>query len=279
MYKSIVVSCDTYYYMLANDLGIDNIAQFIGQFGFGSRTGIDIEGEFVGVLPSPEWKMKRFRTPEQQKWYPGETISVGIGQGYNSYTPLQLAQAVATLANDGVMFRPHFVDYIENPITGERAHVKPQASRTIPLKARNLELIKQAMLGVNKEGTGARAFAGAGYASAGKTGTAQVVALKQGEKYSEATVAEHLRDHALFIAFAPVENPRIALAVLVENAGFGARAAAPIARKVLDYYLLGKRDDKPAVKRADKPAEPAPVPGEPADEQAEPALEEEEGDD
>jgi len=150
---------------------------------------------------------------------------------------------------------------------------------TIPLKARNLELIIQAMLGVNKEGTGARAFAGAGYAGAGKTGTAQVVALKQGEKYSEATVAEHLRDHALFIAFAPVENPRIALAVLVENAGFGARAAAPIARKVLDYYLLGKRDDKPAVKRADKPAEPAPVPGEPADEPAEPALEEEEGDD
>jgi len=279
MYKSIVVSCDTYYYMLANDLGIDNIAQFIGQFGFGSRTGIDIEGEFVGVLPSPEWKMKRFRTAEQQKWYPGETISVGIGQGYNSYTPLQLAQAVATLANDGVMFRPHFVDYIENPITGERAHVQPQASRTIPLKARNLELIKQAMLGVNKEGTGARAFAGAGYASAGKTGTAQVVALKQGEKYSEATVAEHLRDHALFIVFAPVENPRIALAVLVENAGFGARAAAPIARKVLDYYLLGKRDDKPAVKRAEKPAEPAPVPREPADEPAEraPALEEEEG--
>jgi penicillin-binding protein 2 len=259
MYKSIVVSCDTYYYMLANDLGIDNIARFIGQFGFGSRTGIDVEGEFVGVLPSPEWKMKRFKKPEQQRWFPGETISVGIGQGYNSYTPLQLALAIATLANDGVMFRPHFVDYIENPITGERAYVQPHASRTIPLKGKNLELIKRAMVGVNKEGTGARAFAGASYASAGKTGTAQVVALKQNEKYSEATVAEHLRDHALFIAFAPVEDPRIALAVLVENAGFGARAAAPIARKVLDYYLLGKR--------IDKPAEPAP------------ALEEDEGDD
>jgi penicillin-binding protein 2 len=265
MYKSIVVSCDTYYYVLANDLGIDNIARFIGQFGFGSRTGIDIEGEFVGVLPSPEWKMKRFKKPEQQRWFPGETISVGIGQGYNSYTPLQLAQAVATLANDGVMFRPHFVDYVENPMTGERAYVQPKASRTISLKGRNLELIKRAMVGVNKEGTGARAFAGATYASAGKTGTAQVVALKQNEKYSDATVAEHLRDHALFIAFAPADSPRIALAVLVENAGFGARAAAPVARKVLDYYLLGKRVDKPIEpvhlpgKRTDKPAEPAPA--------------------
>jgi len=246
MYKSIVVSCDTYYYMLANDLGIDNMARFIGQFGFGAKTGIDVEGEFVGVLPSPEWKVKRFKNPAQQRWFPGETISVGIGQGYNSYTPLQLAQAVATLANDGVMYRPHFVDYIQNPITGERKSVEPQAMKTIPLKAKNLELIKRAMVGVNKEGTGARAFSGAVYVSAGKTGTAQVVALKQGEKYSEATVAEHLRDHALFIAFAPADKPTIALAVLVENAGFGARAAAPVARKVLDFYLLGRGVDKPA---------------------------------
>src|SRR5262252_3721671 len=247
MYKSIVVSCDTYYYKLADDLGIDNMARFIGQFGFGAKTGIDVEGEFVGVLPSPEWKVKRFKsTPAQQKWFPGETISIGIGQGYNSYTPLQLAQAVATLANDGVMYRPHFVDYIENPITGERKYVEPQPIKTIPLKEKNLEFVKHAMVGVNKEGTGARAFAGAAYVSAGKTGTAQVVALKQGEKYSEATVAERLRDHALFIAFAPVDNPKIALAVLVENAGFGARAAAPGARKVLDFYLLGRGVDKPA---------------------------------
>ncbi len=259
MYKSIVESCDTYYYMLANDLGIDSIARFIGQFGFGARTGIDIEGEFSGVLPSPEWKMKRYKKPEQQRWYPGETISVGIGQGYNSYTPLQLAQAVATLANDGVMYRPHLVNYIENPKTGERSYVEPQPTKTIPLKERNLEVIKRAMVGVNKEGTGARAFVRASYTSAGKTGTAQVVALKQNEKYDEKRVAEHLRDHALFIAFAPLENPKIALAVVVENAGFGARAAAPVARQVLDFYLLGKRTDKPA--------EPAP------------ALGEEEGDD
>ena len=247
MVKSIVVSCDTYYYVLANDLGIDNIARFMGQFGFGARTGIDVEGEAAGVLPSPEWKMKRFKTPEQQRWYAGETISIGIGQGYNAYTPLQLALAVATLANDGVMYRPRFVNYIENPKTGERSYVEPRAVKTIPLKGRNLEVIKLAMAGVNKEGTSARAFAGASYTSAGKTGTAQVVALKQNEKYVEENVTEHLRDHALFIAFAPVENPKIALAVLVENAGFGARVAAPIARKALDYYLLGKRVDKPAL--------------------------------
>jgi penicillin-binding protein 2 len=247
MYKSIVVSCDTYYYKLADDLGIDNMARFIGQFGFGAKTGIDVEGEFIGVLPSPEWKVKRFKsTPAQQKWFPGETISIGIGQGYNSYTPLQLAQAVATLANGGVMYRPHFVDYIQNPITGERKYVEPQPIKTIPLKEKNLEFIKHAMTGVNKEGTGARAFAGAKYVSAGKTGTAQVVALKKDEKYSEANTTERLRDHALFIAFAPVDDPKIALAVLVENAGFGARAAAPVARKVLDFYLLGKGVDKPA---------------------------------
>jgi penicillin-binding protein 2 len=244
MYKSLVESCDTYYYMLANDLGIDSMARFIGQFGFGARTGIDIEGEAVGVLPSPEWKMRRFKTPGQQRWYSGETISVGIGQGYNSYTPLQIAQAVATLANDGVMYRPHFVNYIENPQTGARTYLEPTPVKTIPLKPKNLDFIKRAMIGVNKEGTGAAAFARAGYTSAGKTGTAQVVALKQNEKYVETQVSERLRDHALFIAFAPVESPKIALAVVVENAGFGARAAAPIARQVLDYYLLGKRPVK-----------------------------------
>ena len=246
MYKSLVVSCDTYYYMLANDMGIDNIARFIGQFGFGAKTGIDIEGEATGVLPSPEWKRRRFSKPEQQKWYAGETISVGIGQGYNAYTPLQLAQAMAALANNGVMYRPHLVDYIENIRTGERARIEPKLVRTIPLKPENIEFVKHALAGVNIEGTGARAFAGAEYTSAGKTGTAQVVALKQNEKYDEKRVTERHRDHALFVAFAPLESPKIALTVVVENAGFGAAAAAPIARKVLDYYLLGKQSDQPA---------------------------------
>jgi len=246
MYKSIVASCDTYYYMLGNDLGIDNIARFIGQFGFGAKTGIDVEGEATGVLPSQEWKRKRFRKPEQQKWYAGETISIGIGQGYNAYTPLQMAQAIATIANNGVIYRPHLVNYIENIRSGERTLVEPKVERAITLKAENIEFIKRALAGVNTEGTGARAFAKAEYTSAGKTGTAQVIALKQNEKYDEKRVAERHRDHALFIAFAPLESPKIALAVVVENAGFGARAAAPIARQVLDYYLLGKRIDKPA---------------------------------
>ena len=240
MYKSIVMSCDTYYYTLANDMGIDNISGFLQHFGFGARTGIDLEGEAIGVLPSQEWKMKRFKRPEQQKWYAGETISVGIGQGYNAYTPLQLAEAVATIANNGVMYRPHIAKYIENSRTGARTIIEPRPLKTIPLKPQNIAFIRNAMAGVNKEGTGARAFAGAGYTSAGKTGTAQVVALKQNEKYEASRVFERHRDHALFIAFAPVEDPRIALAVVVENAGFGAVAAAPIARKVLDYYLLGK---------------------------------------
>ena len=246
MYKSIVASCDTYYYMLGNDLGIDNIARFIGQFGFGAKTGIDIEGEATGVLPSQEWKRRHFKKPEQQKWYAGETISVGIGQGYNAYTPLQMAQAMATIANNGVIYRPHLVNYIENIKSGGRTLVEPKLERAITLKSENLEFIKRALAGVNVEGTGARAFAKAEYTSAGKTGTAQVVALKQNEKYNEKNVAERHRDHALFIAFAPLESPKIALAVVVENAGFGARAAAPIARQVLDYYLLGKRVDKPA---------------------------------
>src|SRR5487761_2470051 len=250
MYKSLVVSCDTYYYMLANDMGIDNIAHFIGQFGFGAKTGIDIEGEATGVLPSPEWKRRHFSKPEQQKWYAGETISIGIGQGYNAYTPLQMAQAMATLANNGVMYRPHLVDYVENIRTGERARIEPKLVRTIPLKPENLEVVKHALAGVNIEGTGARAFAGAEYTSAGKTGTAQVVALKPHEKYDEKRVTERHRDHALFVAFAPLENPKIALAVVVENGGFGATAAAPIARKVLDYYLLGKKTDQPAAAAA-----------------------------
>jgi penicillin-binding protein 2 len=240
LYRSIVVSSDTFYYMLANDMGIDAIAGFMKNFGFGERTGIDLEGEARGVLPSPEWKLKRFRRPEQQKWYAGETISIGIGQGYNAYTPVQLAQAVAALADDGAMYRPRLVSHIDNLRTGERRSLEPQLVRRIALRPENVEFVKRAMAGVNKEGTGARAFAGAAYTSGGKTGTAQLVGIKQNERYDERKVAERLRDHSLFIAFAPVEAPRIALAVLVENGGFGARAAAPIARAVLDYYLLGK---------------------------------------
>ena len=240
LHKSIVVSSDTYYYMLANDMGIDAIAGFMKQLGLGSPTGIDLQGEAAGVLPSPEWKMKRFRRPEQQRWYPGETISIGIGQGYNAYTPIQLAQAMATVAAHGEMYRPRVVGHIENPRTRERRSFEPELTAQVPLKREWVDFVKRAMAGVNKEGTGARAFAKAEYTSGGKTGTAQVIGMKQGEKYDEAKVSERHRDHSLFIAFAPLENPIIALAVIVENSGFGARAAAPISRTVLDYYLLGK---------------------------------------
>ena len=239
MYKSIVHSCDTYYYMLANDMGIDAIARFMGQLGFGQKTGVDIEGESEGVLPSPEWKKRRFRRPEQQKWFAGETISIGIGQGYNSYTPIQLAQATAAVANNGVMFRPHLVKYITDSRTGEKTMIEPEPMRRLAWKPQHVETIRNAMVGVNTQGTGARAFAGAGYTSAGKTGTAQVFSLK-GSEYKSSRLKQELRDHALFIAFAPAEAPKIALAVVVENGGFGAQSAAPIARMVFDYYLLGK---------------------------------------
>ncbi|QKS30834.1 MAG: penicillin-binding protein 2 [Candidatus Accumulibacter similis] len=239
MHKSIVVSCDTYYYVLANDMGIDGIARFMGQLGFGQRTGVDIEGESPGILPSPEWKKRRFRRPEQQKWFAGETISIGIGQGYNAYTPIQLAQATATIANNGVMYRPHLVKYITDSRTGEKTMIEPEPLRVLPWKRQNVEVIKRALVGVNIAGTSARAFAGAGYTSAGKTGTAQVFSLK-GADYKASRVKKELRDHALFIAYAPAEQPKIAVAVLVENGGFGAQSAAPIARMVFDYYLLGK---------------------------------------
>ena len=242
MHRSIVVSSDVYYYTLANELGIDPIARFMEKFGFGSRTGIDIAGESPGILPSTEWKMRRFK----QKWFAGETISIGIGQGYNSYTPLQLASATATLANNGVMFRPHIVNYIEDIRSRERSPVEPNPLRSLELNPEHLRVVREAMVGVNRDGTGARAFAGAPYVAAGKTGTAQVIAIKQGEKYVESRVAERHRDHAWFIAFAPAEKPSIALAVIAENSGFGARAAAPIARQIFDYHLLGKVPQKPA---------------------------------
>ncbi|HTP62415.1 MAG TPA: penicillin-binding protein 2 [Burkholderiales bacterium] len=253
MYKSIVVSSDTFYYQVANDLGIDAIASFMAKFGFGAKSGIDLEGEAVGVLPSPEWKQKRFHRPEQQKWYAGETISIGIGQGYNAYTPIQLAVALATLAANGDMYRPHLVSHIDNLRTGERRSIEPVLLRHVQLKAENLDFVKRAMASVNKEGTGARAFASALYTNGGKTGTAQVIGMKQNEKYDEKKVAERHRDHSLFIVFAPLESPKIALMVIVENGGFGARTAAPIARVVLDYYLLGKMPE------GDQPGAPKPA--------------------
>ena len=245
MYKSIVVSCNTYYYVLANDMGIDSIARFMGELGLGKRTGIDIPGEATGILPSQEWKQQRFKKKEQQKWFAGETISVGIGQGYNAYSTLHMAHALANVLNYGKVFRPHLVNTITNPTTGEVRKVEAEPIRQIPLKPDHVDVIKRAMAGVVKAGTGARAFAGAPYESGGKTGTAQVFSLKGG-KYVAGMVKERLRDHSWYVAFAPVDDPKIVVAVMVENGGFGAQSAAPIARQVFDYYLLGKTAKGPA---------------------------------
>ncbi|MDR0769980.1 MAG: penicillin-binding protein 2 [Burkholderiales bacterium] len=244
MHKSIVESCDTYYYILASEIDIDDTARFLSQFDFGQKTGIDLEGEAVGVLASRAWKRERFSGPryreEHRRWYLGDSVSAGIGQGYNSFTPLQLAHATATLANDGVSFRPHLVKRIIDGTTGQAKELPPEEVRRLELKPAHLTTIKKAMIDVNREGTAARIFKGAPYTSAGKTGTAQVFSLR-GEKYIESQIKSHLRDHAWFIVYAPAEKPTIAIAVLVENGGFGARAAAPVARALLDYYLTGKR--------------------------------------
>ena len=243
MHRSIVKSSDIYYYQLANDLGVDTIHDFMKPWGFGQITGIDVEGEQTGILPSTAWKERRFK----QKWYPGETISIGIGQGYNSFTLLQLAHATANLANDGVVMKPHLVKEVEDARTGVKRLTVPKESYRIPVKPEYMKFVRDAMVDVNISGTGRVAFQGAPYKVGGKTGTAQVISIKQGEKYNESRVAERHRDHSLFIAFAPAENPKIAIAVLVENGGFGARAAAPIARAAIDYYLLGKKPAGPAV--------------------------------
>jgi len=242
LHKSVVISCDTYYYGLAVDLGIDNIFSFLSHFGFGKKTGIDIEGERSGLLPSQAWKMKRFK----QKWFVGDTVSVGIGQGYNLATPLQLAVATATLANQGDQMQPQLVRQIQNAKSGVITPLAPNTISKLPIKPENLALIGNAMVDVARPGgTAARAAAGAPYTIAGKTGTAQVVAIKQGEKYVESRVAERHRDHALFIAYAPADDPKIALAILVENGGHGGSTAAPIARALFDYYLLGKLPVRP----------------------------------
>jgi penicillin-binding protein 2 len=239
MFKSIVASCDTYYYMLAGETDIDDTYAFLSKFSFGRKTGIDIEGELIGTLPSRAWKRERFK----DKWYLGDSISAGIGQGYNSFTPVQQAQAIAIIANDGVALAPHLVKSVENVKDGSVRQIALQPTQALNVRPEHLEVIKNALIGVPREGTSARAFVGTQYISAGKTGTAQVYSLK-GEKYS-ARVDERLRDHAWYLAYAPADHPRIAIAVLVENGGFGAQAAAPIARAVFDYYLLGQKTRAP----------------------------------
>lgn len=253
MYSSIVQSCDTYYYILANDMGVDTIHDQLQRFGFGELTGIDIHGEVRGLLPSTEWKRKAYRRADQQKWYAGETISLGIGQGYNNFTMLQLASATATLANNGVKMKPHLVKEVVDIMTHAPTTTTRESVGEVVAKPANIAVIKKAMVGVNIEGTSAASFRGATYTSAGKTGTAQVVQIKQNEKYVASKMEERFRDHALFTAFAPAEEPTIALAIIVENAGFGGQSAAPIARRVIDYWLLNQypsKEDIQAVQKA-----------------------------
>jgi penicillin-binding protein 2 len=262
MYKSIVQSCDTYYYVLANDMGVDLMHDELQKFGFGAFTGIDIQGEVRGLLPSTEWKRKAYKRPEQQKWYAGETISLGIGQGYNNFTMLQLALATSVIANDGIKMKPHLVKEVVDVVTRTSRETLREIKAEAIADPKNIAVIRNALVGVNTEGTGATAFRGAGYVAAGKTGTAQVVAIKQNEKYNAARTAERLRDHALYMAFAPADKPKIALAMVVENAGFGGAMAAPIARRVFDYWLLGQSptpEDMAAVQKG----QAGPPPGAP----------------
>jgi penicillin-binding protein 2 len=244
MKKSIVVSSDTFYYKTAYDMGVDAIHDYMVPFGFGQITGVDLDNEVTGILPSTAWKMKRYK----QKWLPGETPSIGIGQGYNTFTMLQLAHATGILANNGVAMRPHLVKYVEDPVTRQQTTLAKETHRMV-FKPEHIELVRSAMVEVNRVGTGRVAFTGAEYVAAGKTGTAQVIGIKQGERYDAKKIEERFRDHSLFMSFAPADSPRLAVAVIVENGGFGAQAAAPIVRKVFDYFLLGKlpKDQAPMV--------------------------------
>lgn len=258
--RSVVISCDTYYYQLAQQMGIRRMHDFLAKFGFGRKSGVDLDGESAGVLPSPEWKQNRFKQP----WWPGETVISGIGQGYNLTTPMQLAVATMAIANNGIVFKPQLIRSWRDPATGKTSFAAPEVIDQIDLTPEYLQLVREAMIDVTRPGgTAAGAGAGAAYLFAGKTGTAQVVGIKQNERYDEHRIASRLRDHALFIAFAPADTPKIVVAVMVENGGHGGSTAAPIARKVIDYWLLGKVPDalKPeAAEETEVETEDAPPP-------------------
>lgn len=239
--KAIQVSSDTFFYRLGYEMGIDKASPYLAQFGFGQKTGIDLPSEYTGVLPSREWKAKRFAKssdPTAKEWRAGEMVSVSIGQGYNAYTPLQMAHATASLANNGVVHQPHLVKEILDFGARKITRINPNPERQIPFKADNFEYVKRAMEKVLKPGgTAHRIGGGLSYTMGGKTGTAQVVQIKQGVRYNAAALREQHRDHAWFISFAPLEKPEIAIAVILENGGWGAYAA-PLAREMTDFYML-----------------------------------------
>jgi penicillin-binding protein 2 len=236
--RSISQSCDVYYYRLAVDMGIDRMHDYLTQFGLGQKTGIDLDGESGGLLPSRDWKQRRWNKP----WYPGETVIAGIGQGYHLTTPLQLAVATAMLANGGTRIEPRLVQAVRDPLDHTWQPQPGGARVQLTVAPDHLAVVREGLMDVMRPGgTAARSAAGAPYTIAGKTGTAQVVGIKQGARYDASKLAREHRDHALFIAYAPTENPTIVVAVMVENGGSGSGTAAPIARAVFDYYLTGKR--------------------------------------
>ena len=240
MRHAIATSCDVYFYGLAEVLGIDHIHTAMSELGFGKLTGIDIIGERPGLVPSPAWKQQAYK----QAWYPGETVIVGIGQGYLLTTPLQLAHAAGIIATRGKSYRPRLVTAVRDAVTRQVNTLPPVEDGGLTLKdASHWDVIIEGMEKVMEPGgTGAASARGAPYRMAGKSGTAQVFNIGQNQKYDASRVTERLRDHALFIVFAPAEAPKLVVAVLVENGGHGGSAAAPIARRVLDAYLLGKYD-------------------------------------
>jgi len=259
MHRAIQFSSNTYFYSLAVEMGVDAIHDFMKPLGFGQVTGIDLNGELRGTLPSTEWKRNTYKRADMKRWFPGETVSLGIGQGYNNFTMLQLALAEATLANGGTRYRPHMAKAIKNAVTGAVTDIVQPPGENLGYLAKNVEIVRNALVAVNKGGTGTRVFAGAPYTSAGKTGTAQAVSLGQNVKYNAKALEEHQRDHSLFAAFAPAENPTIALALIVENAGFGAAHAAPIARRVFDYWLLGDYPSEEDIAAVQKGQAGAPI--------------------
>jgi len=276
MRAAIVSSSNVYFYSLANEMGVDLIHDQLEPFGLGRQTGIDVQGEVTGVLPSQAWKKRYFaKSPANQKWFAGETISLGIGQGYNNFTMLQMATAVSTLATGGQRFKPRLVREIEDVVKHQQRRVASEALSPLQLRPEDVAVIRSAMQGVTLEGTSRAVFVGAPYTSGGKTGTAQAVGLRAGERYKDIKADERKRDHSLYIAFAPVEAPTIALAVIVENAGFGSTSAAPIARRVFDYVLAGQYPSEEDIAKTQlgqttapvgtpRRADQLPLPGQPA---------------
>jgi penicillin-binding protein 2 len=259
MHRSIVKSSNVYYYTLANELGVDAMHDFMKPLSFGQVTGIDVNGEVRGVLPSQEWKRNTYKRPEQKKWYAGETISLGIGQGYNNFTMLQLAQATAILAAGGIKHQPRVVTATQDALSRQWTPAHNGEAENLGYKPDNIAVIHRALAAVATEGTSARVFAGAGYASGGKTGTAQAVTIGQKDRYDARRLEEHQRDHSLYMAFAPMNEPKIALAVVVENSGFGAEHAAPIARRVFDYWLMGQYPSDEDIAASQKGQASAPI--------------------